>query len=246
MTTDRTLPVTPAERACATVLRAWLAWEPDGDADHNYCAHMVMLDLSESLLKNGLVAGVKPTPAGRDLLARAEAATPAEPATAIVAFLRAEEARFRRNSKDPAHDAAGRERCTNKASVLATVAAYIERGDHLTTSIDAPRVEAAERTPETVLRAMLRAYEDEWLDLETKLRCYVRGEGPLTLADRHNLEAFRETVPALRGITAEVLSGSPFDPGQTFGRYAPTAIGADYAARLAGTTPLDAPPRRAP
>jgi hypothetical protein len=108
------------------------------------------------------------------------------------------------------------------------------------------RVDAAERTPAIVLRAMLRAYEDEWLDLETKLRCYVRGEGPLTLADRHNLEAFRETVPALRGITAEVLSGSPFDPGQTFGRYVPTTIGADYAARLAGTTPLDAPPRRAP
>ena len=26
MSNDRTLPVTPAERACATVLRAWLAW----------------------------------------------------------------------------------------------------------------------------------------------------------------------------------------------------------------------------
>lgn len=69
---------------------------------------------------------------------RVEAAPALDPTAAIVAFIATEEARYRRNSKDPAHDAAGRERCANKASVLATIGRYIERGDHLTPPIDAP------------------------------------------------------------------------------------------------------------
>lgn len=60
----------------------------------------------------------------------------------IVSFLRSEEERYARNSEEPKHDAAGRERCRNKACVLRTVGAYIERGDH-ETPLCAPPPEVA-------------------------------------------------------------------------------------------------------
>lgn len=68
----RTLPVTPAERACATVLRAYLAWQLSEDD----VAPQVMVDLGASLRTEGLIAGYRAalTPAGRDLLARVESA----------------------------------------------------------------------------------------------------------------------------------------------------------------------------
>ncbi len=67
----RTLPVTPAERACATVLRAYLAWQLSEDD----VAPQVMVDLGASLRTEGLIAGYRAalTPAGRDLLARVDA-----------------------------------------------------------------------------------------------------------------------------------------------------------------------------
>ncbi len=142
MSAARTLPVTPAERACATVLRAYLAWidtPEDVPDDGQWEASAVLEDLGDALDKREFLAHEGgPSPAGAALLARVEEAPVLEPTAAIVAFIRAEETRYRRNSWDSSHDAAGRERCANKASVLATVAAYIERGDHLAPPIDAP------------------------------------------------------------------------------------------------------------
>ena len=129
-TPPRTSPVTPAERACATVLRTWLEWhetppEPRGDA------YEAMLNLGDWLADSGIVEGesLALTPAGRDLLARVEAAAP-DPTAAIVAFLRAEETKFRKAASfTPSTEA--RMRCESSASALATVGAYIARGDHL-------------------------------------------------------------------------------------------------------------------
>lgn len=67
----RTQPVTPAERACAAVLRAWLDWP--GMADDNSLAEDVMSDLTRLLHVRGLRVGGQLTPAGRALLARVEA-----------------------------------------------------------------------------------------------------------------------------------------------------------------------------
>ena len=135
----RTLPVTPAERHLATALRAWLEWCNDG-AQMKGTEDATMMDMWPVLQERGFVTEHygQPTPTGAALLARVEEAPVLEPTAAIVAFIRAEETRYRRNSWDSSHDAAGRERCANKASVLATVAAYIERGDHLAPPIDAP------------------------------------------------------------------------------------------------------------
>ena len=75
MSAARALPVTPAERACATVLRTWLEWhetppEPRGDA------YEAMLNLGDWLADSGIVEGesLALTPAGAALLARVEGA----------------------------------------------------------------------------------------------------------------------------------------------------------------------------
>lgn len=132
----RTLPVTTAERAAADMLRAWQAWRPD--ASDSIAMRAFMVACGRAAMVARLADALDLTPAGAALLARVEEAPVLEPTAAIVAFIRAEETRYRRNSWDSSHDAAGRERCANKASVLATVAAYIERGDHLAPPIDAP------------------------------------------------------------------------------------------------------------
>jgi hypothetical protein len=61
---------------------------------------------------------------------RAKYGAPADDRAAIVAFIRAEETKYRKEATRLAEQ--GRSRCESKASVLATVAAYIERGDYLT------------------------------------------------------------------------------------------------------------------
>lgn len=88
-TPPRTSPVTPAERACATVLRTWLEWhetppEPRGDA------YEAMLNLGDWLADSGIVEGesLALTPAGRDLLARVEAEE-RTPTTVLFAMVRA-------------------------------------------------------------------------------------------------------------------------------------------------------------
>ena len=73
----RTLPVTPAERHLATMLRAWLAWNaPGGGPDHHDDTMRTLFDLGDVLIKRGLARfddGAL-TPAGTTLLARVEAA----------------------------------------------------------------------------------------------------------------------------------------------------------------------------
>ncbi len=136
-TPAESLPVTPAERAAADCLRAWQAWQPN--MSDRSPAHSMLVAIGTAAVAAGFADSETEdlTPAGRDLLARVEAEERTERAQ-VVTFLRAEEERYRRNSKDPAHDEHGRERCANKASVLATVGRYIERGDHLAPPIAAP------------------------------------------------------------------------------------------------------------
>ena len=66
-------PVTPAERACATVLRAYLAWSiSEEDVGPTV---QVMVDLGVSLRCEGLLFDPETaSPAGAALLARVEAA----------------------------------------------------------------------------------------------------------------------------------------------------------------------------
>lgn len=74
----RTLPVTPAERVCATVLRAYLAWidtPEDVPDDGAWEASAVLEDLGEALdMREFLAHEGGPSPAGAALLARVEAA----------------------------------------------------------------------------------------------------------------------------------------------------------------------------
>jgi hypothetical protein len=92
-TTDRTLPVTPAERFLVTVLRAYLAWNTDEANDpEGATAWCSMLKLGEYLVTRCLVesTGRDLTPAGRELLARVEAEerTPATVLRATLSRLR--------------------------------------------------------------------------------------------------------------------------------------------------------------
>lgn len=80
----RTLPVTPAERACATVLRAYLGYEPEERDRAEEGGLRGMLDrVEQGAREAGLIEmwTTDATPAGAALLARVEAAerTPAAP-----------------------------------------------------------------------------------------------------------------------------------------------------------------------
>jgi len=172
-----------------------------------------------------------------------------DPTAAIVRFLRAEEERFDRGSEDADLGVEGRERCRSKASALRTAAAYIERGDHLTTDAapgetEYERGQHVESERETVLRAMLRAYERATFgaylahfkadkDTPQERECYRRAQ----LLHRQCHVILRETAGVAAGFPDEVdfymHVGQPVDSGTLF---------ADYEARLAGTRPLDAPP----
>lgn len=81
-TPPRTLPVTPAERACATVLRAYLAWNIDEANDpEGTFEWWSMVKLGEYLETRGFVepSGHDPSQVGRALLARVEAEPTAPP-----------------------------------------------------------------------------------------------------------------------------------------------------------------------
>ena len=67
----RTLPVTPAERAAAPMLRAWQAWRPS-HADTSIM-RFLMVAFGDAAMVVGLADALDLTPAGRDLLARVEA-----------------------------------------------------------------------------------------------------------------------------------------------------------------------------
>ena len=169
----RTLPVTPAERFLAAILRSFQAWNTHSDAgmpDDDAAAVSLMLDLGEWLQERGMLNEDEPgfTPAVAALLAR---------------------------------------------------------------------VEAAERTPETVLRAMLVSYEADAIE---KARAYYADPG----VDASLLRATNEAdtdVEIVRDQLAILLA-----KGFTTFTVSMSTIGADYAARLAGTTPIDAPPAKEP
>ena len=174
MTAARTLLVTPAERACATVLRTVMAWQDtpnnlSGEVDiaewhHHYKALVKWGDDLQAL--DYLDSRLDLTPTGAALLAR---------------------------------------------------------------------VEAAERTPETVLRAMLVSYEADAIE---KARAYYADPG----VDASLLRATNEAdtdVEIVRDQLAILLA-----KGFTTFTVSMSTIGADYAARLAGTTPIDAPPAK--
>jgi hypothetical protein len=94
---------------------------------------------------------------------------------------------------------------------------------------------AQPRTPESVLRAMLRAYEQAALDAA---RAWWRSEDPddadAHLAYEHALQAWSDV---LLGLTM-CLEGDAPDADD----FMHTDIGQDYAARLRGDRPVDAPP----
>ena len=166
----RTLPVTPAERACATVLRAFITWNLDGTREVMTLEYGAMLKLGDFLSAQGLtIEDVgDPTDAGAALLAR---------------------------------------------------------------------VEAAERTPEAVLRAMLAAYEADAIE---KARAYYAGPGVDAALLRATNEA-DEAVTVVRDGLAILLAKEFTTLAGSM-----STIGDDYAARLAGTAPIDAPPAKEP
>ena len=71
MSNDRTLPVTPAERAAAPMLRAWQAWKPD--MTDRGPIHDLLVAFGSAAMAAGLADALDLTPAGRGLLARVEA-----------------------------------------------------------------------------------------------------------------------------------------------------------------------------
>lgn len=90
MSTDRTLPVTPAERTAATMLRAWQAWKPDM-TDRGPVHHMLVMFGTAAAVADLVDAETDDlTPAGRELLARVEAEerTPATVLRATLSRLR--------------------------------------------------------------------------------------------------------------------------------------------------------------
>lgn len=99
-------------------------------------------------------------------------------------------------------------------------------------AVDASRPQdpEPERTPETVLRAMLRAYEAALFAAHV---AYMRGDKTFDGARR--VDRLAADTDAVRGAAAWVAAGNA-EVGLSEYRLA------DYTARLAGTRPLNAPP----
>lgn len=106
------------------------------------------------------------------------------------------------------------------AEGIARMANVIERGDH---------VQPSDPTPETVLRAMLQAYEAAVLDAEV---AYWKADA-LTIAER-DADEYRarlaEDITAIRGELAYLLVHGEMDECADW----PERIGNDYRARLRG------------
>lgn len=99
------------------------------------------------------------------------------------------------------------------------------------------RAPKAERTPETVLRAMLKAYEARILDIAVE---YQRTGDPDIQDRQWYAEQDAEDVrAALAGLLAN-------PDGAVLSRLADDTMIVDYEARLAGTRPLNAPPMEEP
>ncbi len=67
----------------------------------------------------------------RELSSLAKSVGRCEERLDVLSFLRAEHLRFARATNEKGLTKAGRKRCAAKASVLSTIVAYIERGDHV-------------------------------------------------------------------------------------------------------------------
>ena len=100
-----------------------------------------------------------------------------------------------------------------------------------------------ERTPETVLRAMLKAYEAAALDATVGFfRALKVGEGTSDFsASVIDWQSRREIV---FDTLAATLAGAEEDRERVLNIL--SLVRADYEARLAGTRPLDAPPMETP
>ena len=72
MSAARTLPVTPAERFLAGMLRAWLDYSPSDECNVNQ--QNALADIGNRLRRLGVTNTLKATPAGAALLARVEGA----------------------------------------------------------------------------------------------------------------------------------------------------------------------------
>lgn len=100
-------------------------------------------------------------------------------------------------------------------------------------------VPVVERTPETVLRAMVRAYTDAATDAEID---YFRAD-EMTRAEAR-ADALRncldEAVMAIRGELGYLCARGEMDTSREW----PEWVGKDYEARLSGEAPLDAPPAK--
>ena len=139
----------------------------------------------------------------------------------------------------------GRARLRDKASILRTEAAYIERGDHVAMAASS---EPPALTPEVVLRAMLRAYEAAALDAEIAVQS-VQKDSPAQTAASNRARLLTTQCGAIRREAAGVIAGWPdevdfYTPGSQ--PVNSGVLAGDYEARLAGTRPLDAPPLEAP
>jgi hypothetical protein len=102
------------------------------------------------------------------------------------------------------------------------------------------RVEAEERTPANVLRAMLASYSAAVIELRAEL---WRGPTWPPLFARQ-LDVLDHAITTLHNALGAYLAGSPRaeESLMSLGRL----IRGDYTARLAGTTPIDAPPAKEP
>lgn len=90
------------------------------------------------------------------------------------------------------------------------------------------------RTPEVVLRAMLKAYQDAALE---KAMAYFNSN---RVSDLDKSIAADKRVVAVRDALAVVLCGRGVKTDVS------SPVGVDYEKRLAGERPLDAPPLEAP
>ena len=99
----------------------------------------------------------------------------------------------------------------------------------------------AERTPETVLRAMLRAYEAAALNAEV---AYLRTCPDVDAATRALVasDSIYDQYSRLRAETAALLAWGTERPNPPPGAHPRGALRLDYEARLSGTRPLNAPP----
>lgn len=107
-----------------------------------------------------------------------------------------------------------------------------ERGDH---------VRSPGRTPETVLRSMLAAYQDDRLDIEIAWHELSNGH-PLrrripTMQRDADIESLRMLISSLITSGIDCTTLREFLRSETR-----TALSLDFHARLRGDRPLDAPP----